>query len=202
MTKFHTSHRFDIAFLAVMAISVSVAIIFRVAIGDYVYYLHYQPSTKTLQVGNDAGLSSLGLHYLERTNPEFIDASTIVTSCGPNRLGCLSGHSQAYILDGPLNQAQTVVTNTHERLHLAYQRLSNSKKTELAHLIDQAIDENASAGITTELASQTDTADRRDEAHSLLGSEYRLLPRELENYFSEYFSDRSKELKEYALSIR
>jgi hypothetical protein len=200
MPRFRTSRRFDVIFLLIMVTAIITASIFRVAIGDYLFFLNNHPSNETLNTAEIAGLSPQGLHLLERTNPQFLSLSDIARDCGPDRLGCLSSRDQAFILDTPTNKAQTVVTSAHEMLHLAYQRLPNDRKTEIAHLIDQAIDQNSANGIASELANQIDTADRRDEAHSLLGTEYKEIPRELETYYSEYFSDRTKILTEYAKS--
>jgi len=80
-------------------------------------------------------------------------------------------------------------------LHLAYERLSSNKKDELEPLLDQAVAQNAILGINGELESEKTPEDRRDEAHSLLGTEYKNLPPELETYYSTYFSDRWKILK-------
>jgi hypothetical protein len=57
-------------------------------------------------------------------------------------------------------------------------------------------------GLTDELKDETSPEDRRDEAHSLLGTEYEDLPTELEQYYSQYFSDRSKVVAAEAASIR
>jgi hypothetical protein len=43
-----------------------------------------------------------------------------------------------------------------------------------------------------ELSGAGDTDDHYDEAHSLLGSEFKYLPSDLENHYKLYFSNRSK----------
>ena len=130
---------------------------------------------------------------LYRTDPQFASREATIADCDIERLGCLSSKGQTFILDDPTKPAQMIVTDAHEMLHLAYRRLSQSQKDDLAPLIDQAIAANA-ANINQELHSEVTAEDRRDEAHSLLGTEYKNLSPELETYYKQYFSNRSKVL--------
>jgi hypothetical protein len=154
------------------------------------FFLNYHPTPKTVQTATAAGLSEAGRTLLYRTNPQFANPATIISECDIERLGCLSPAGQTFILDDPAKPAQTIVTAAHEMLHLAYRRLSASQKTALAPLLDQAITTHALA-INDELQSEISLEDRRDEAHSLLGTEYKVLPAELETYYAKYFSHRS-----------
>lgn len=193
MAVFRTSRTFDTLFLLAIGVLLIVATLNRTAIGDVVFSATHIPTARTLEIASAASLTPAGAKLLERTNPQFEDAAEITNDCGPHRLGCLSGHGQSFILDEPAKPHQTVVTAAHEMLHLAYERLTDAKKAELAPLIDQAIAAHASA-ISDELSSQTDTSDRRDEAHSLLGTEYGQLPAELESYYATYFTTRKNVL--------
>jgi hypothetical protein len=118
----------------------------------------------------------------------------VEAQCDVERLGCITSKGRVFILDAPDQHDQAVVTAAHEMLHLAYRRLSQTQKDELAPLLDQAIAAHLSDGLADELRSETTPADRRDEAHSLLGTEYKDLPVGLEQYYKQYFTDRSKVL--------
>jgi hypothetical protein len=191
MATYRTSRTFDILFLIGVAVLLTICGLNRVAIRDSVFFATHHPTNQTLEIATKADLTETGRRLLYRTDPQFVSPSVVLTQCGTTQLGCLSTHGEAYILDEASKPNQTLVTATHEMLHLAYQRLSTSKKADLAPLIDAAIDLNLKK-IQPELSNQTTIEDRRDEAHSLLGTEYSHLPGELESYYSTYFSDRTK----------
>ncbi len=191
MTTFRTTRTFDVLFLLVVTGLLILASINRQYFGDKIFFLSYEPSAKTIQLAAAAGLSDSGRTLLYRTNPQFSSRAAIIKACDIERLGCLSREGQTFILDDPAKPTQTIVTGAHEMLHLAYRRLTQSQKAELAPLLDQAISAHA-IDISNELRSETTLEDRRDEAHSLLGTEYKNLPPKLETYYQEYFLDRSK----------
>lgn len=191
MANFRTSRTFDVIFVGALLIGLWQAYTHRTAITDAVFFWSYKPDAKTVQLATDAGLNDTGRHLLYRTNPQFVELTTMNAACDVERLGCLDESGTSYILDDPSKPNRTITTATHEMLHLAYRRLTDTKKAELGPLIDQAISQN-SADITTELEDERSTEDRRDEAHSLLGTEYSQLPAELETYYQTYFSDRTK----------
>jgi len=195
MTAFRTSRKFDIIFILVLALFVVWCAFHRVAIGDKIFFLSYHPNAETIKIADEADFTTTGRTLFYRTNPQFETASEITAQCDIERLGCLSPKGQTFILDDPSKPNQTLVTAAHEMLHLAYERLSSNKKDELEPLLDQAVAQNAILGINGELESEKTPEDRRDEAHSLLGTEYKNLPPELETYYSTYFSDRWKILK-------
>jgi hypothetical protein len=192
MAQFRTSRKFDVVFLLALAALLWLAIANRVAVGDWVYFLHYQPSAQTVKVADEAALSPLGRHLFYRTDPQFASLAEVNAACDVERLGCLTSHGTGYILDDPSQPDQTVVTAAHEMLHLAYRRLPSHEKDRLAPLIDQAIAANSVNGLADELSHETTAEDRRDEAHSLLGTEYSNLPDDLEAYYQQYFTDRAK----------
>jgi hypothetical protein len=184
MSAYRTSPTFDKIFLVFITLILILAALNRIEIGDIVFFATHKPSSQMIEVAADAGLTEAASHLLYRTNPQFDNSADIVKNCGPHQLGCLTGLDQSYLLSDPKKPNQTVVTAAHEMLHLAYQRLSDSQRNVLAPLIDQAIKIN-SKNIDSELSADTDTSDRRNEAHSLLGTEYAQLPSALVQYYSE-----------------
>jgi hypothetical protein len=194
MAQFRTSRVFDAFFLITMAGVVWWAAANRVQIGDWVFFLHYQPNQDIITISHDAGLNPSGQKLLYRGDPQFDDRSTITQLCGADDIGCLTPAGQIYVLDEQGRHDRSIVTTAHEMLHLAYRRLSPQAKADLKPLLDQAIQMNAGPDLTSELSSTGDSDDRYDEAHSVLGSEYQHLPADLEKYYQRYFSDRAKDV--------
>jgi hypothetical protein len=202
MGQFRTSRVFDAIFLILLAILIWFAWVNRVAVGDWIYFLRYQPSAETVTVANEAGLSDAGRRLFYRTDPTFADRATVTAACDLERLGCIDEKGRVYILDEPGQHETAVVTAAHEMLHLAYRRLGGERKTDLAPLLDEGVSLNRSEGIDGQLANEKTAEDRRDEAHSYLGSEYENLPSELEKYYSQYFSARSKVIAAQQISAK
>lgn len=192
MGQFRTNRWFDAIFVAGLLALLGWAYLHRVTVTDWVFFATHQPSAQTERVATAAGLTPAGRRLLLRSNPHFAGAATIQQVCDAERLGCLTSQGEIYVLDDPASPQQTVVTAAHEMLHLAYRRLSDSQKTAIAPDLQAGINQHDADGLHDELAGQTSAADRLDEAHSLLGTEYAKLPAKLETYYQTYFTDRGK----------
>lgn len=190
MAQLRTSRTFDVILVLALVAVVWWAAGHRAAVGDWVYFLNYHPTPEVTQVAEEAHLSLAGRQLLYRTNPQFADKATVAAACDIERLGCIDEQGRVFILDTPGQHDQAVVTAAHEMLHLAYRRLSPAKQAELAPLIDAAMAQNTGPDLAYELRSETTPEGRRDEAHSLLGTEFRDLPPALEQYYAQYFTDR------------
>lgn len=156
------------------------------------YFLSYKPNTEVMQAATEAGLNEQGKRLLYRTDPQFVSQLVMEQECDVEKLGCINEAGRVFILDRGDNRSQMVVTAAHEMLHLAYRRLSEARRRELQLLIDEAIKMNDGVRLESELKGQATPEDRYDEAHSLLGTEYRRLPTDLEAYYATYFADRAK----------
>lgn len=194
MGQFRTSRAFDAVFLVAMAGFLWWAAVNRVPIGDWVFFLHFHASPDVVTISSDAGLNAYGQKLLYRGDPQLDDRTTITQVCGANDIGCLTPAGQIYVLDDQGRHDRSVVTSAHEMLHLAYRRLSAQQKDALKPLLEQAIQMNAGPTLDSELSNLADTDDRFDEAHSVLGTEYKRLPPDLEKYYQRYFTDRSKDV--------
>lgn len=191
MTAYRTSRTFDTLLLVTLGSALLFGALHRTQLSDELYFLSHHPSSKSVIIADAAGLSPIGAALLYRTDPQYVSQVALDAACDVERLGCLNSHNQIFVLDDPDKPNQTVVTAAHEMLHLAYQRLSQSEKNGLAPLLDQAIAQN-SGQISDELRSTTTLEDRRDEAHSLLGTEYKNISPKLESHYGLYFADRQK----------
>ena len=85
------------------------------------------------------------------------------------------------------------VTAAHEMLHAAYEQLSAPRKAEIDTMIAEFLATTPTPRIQETLAEYDadDPSVHESEAHSLVGTEVRVLPPELERYYSRYFDDRS-----------
>jgi hypothetical protein len=87
------------------------------------------------------------------------------------------------------------VTAAHEMLHAEYERLSDSERQEVDQMLvtfyeSGSVDERIQK--TVDLYRQTEPNDLVNEMHSIFGTEITSLPAELENYYRQYFADRTK----------
>jgi predicted nucleic acid-binding Zn-ribbon protein len=83
------------------------------------------------------------------------------------------------------------VTASHEMLHAAYERLNESDKIRVDGLITEAFKTVADERIKSTIEDyRKNGADTTNELHSILGTEVRTLPPELETYYKRYFTDR------------
>jgi hypothetical protein len=201
MAQIRTSRIFDVIFVVALIGLLGVGYVNRVAVNDWFFFLRFQPSELTVQVAKDAGMSQAGTRLLYRSNPTFTSIEVINSKCDVERLGCLDEKGNVFILDSPNQHDQAVVTAAHEMLHLAYRRMPQGDKDKLAPLLDQAIQDNLTS-LTPEMSDLKTEEDRRDEAHSLLGTEYRMLPAELETYYKQYFTDRTLVVGAFERSIQ
>jgi hypothetical protein len=194
MSGFRTSRTFDGIFLLLLVGFLGWAFMNRITLGDWVFFQTHTPSPRVTQLAAAAGLNETGRRLLYRTNPQFVTTlAEMKADCGNvENLGCLSENGTAYILDAPGKQEDVIVTAIHEMLHLAYRRLNESQKAGLQSSLDDAMSQSATRGLDAQLNGITDLVERRDEAHSILGTEYAELPDALEQYYEMYFQDRSK----------
>jgi hypothetical protein len=184
----------DGLFLVAVAGIVILVAAHRLAIADWVYFRSYQSSPTISQIASDAGFNDYGRKLFYREDPTLVERDVVDSQCGTHDLGCITERGHVFILINNNTGAEydrVVVTAAHEMLHLAYRRLGKER---------QGVDQQLLAAQTTlanpelnqRMAEYNDPAERVDELHSILGSEYGDLPPGLESYYSRYFSDRSQ----------
>lgn len=111
-------------------------------------------------------------------------------------LGCYKATDGIYVFNVTDTRLQGVkeVTAAHEMLHAAYDRLSAQERTRIDELTAQAFANLQDERIKKNIASyrSRDPAVVPNELHSILATEVRTLPEELETYYKRYFTDRAK----------
>lgn len=171
---------------------------FRQDIEDWVRLRGYTPTPEIVALADDTTMldGSRRLFYVQR--PLLADKATFNEHCRNNEqtivLGCYIHDKGIFLLDVTDERLAGVeeVTAAHELLHAAYERLSGRERTRVDALVQSAYDDmnNDRLRETIELYRKSDPSVVPNELHSILGSEIRILPTELEAYYSQYFADR------------
>jgi hypothetical protein len=159
----------------------------------------YTPSAEIEQLSNSSGMNDYGQKLFYLHDPALLQKSEFRGSCTVGEetivLGCYISNDRIYIYDVRDDRLDGVeqVTAAHEMLHAAYDRLSPKEKERIDALLNEAYDRLDDLRIQENIASyrQRDPSVVTNELHSILGTEVRELPRDLEEYYSLYFTDRS-----------
>ncbi len=174
----------------------------RQAVYDWTRLYHYTPPTEieTLATHTTMNDSTRRLFYVQ--HPELDDRASFNQHCGHFGevtivLGCYVSGQGLYIFnvdDDPRLDGVKEVTTAHEMLHAAYDRLSTEERSRVDLLTEQAFANLTDQRIKDNIASyrQRDPSVVPNELHSILGTEVRQLPPELEAYYQRYFTNRAQ----------
>lgn len=173
----------------------------------------YQPSAEIADIAEKNTLTDKGKATLYRSDPKLVDAQSFMKSCqtkarGIEPLGCIApkpgggpfGGRQIFLLqiDDPRFAGHKYAAAIHEMLHSAYDRLGTDEKKRVNTLLDQELakrqdDIHLTDPIETLKKRKGSTIkDIQSELHSKFGVEYSDLSPELEDYYKQYFADRTK----------
>jgi hypothetical protein len=154
-----------------------------------------------IELGRTAGLTPLARTTYGRSHPRIYDKETLASTCtdvfddATVAFGCYDG-ATIYVLrvDRPDLAGLMPVTAAHETLHASYQQLSRADRRAIDDLITEFLDTNPDAISHTVLADYGELGDamRSNEAHSIVGTVERELPRALERHYAKYFEDRQE----------
>lgn len=185
--------------VAVIIIAPIVAWTQRWNIHDAIRLRNYQPSAQIVQLATDTTLNDKTRRLFYVYHPGLEDKLSFNDNCKTSEktivLGCYVSGTGIYlynVTDARLNGI-IQVTAAHETLHAAYERLSGGDKAYVDQLVADAY-----AKITEQRIKDTiedyrkNGADTANELHSILGTEVRSLPPELEQYYTRYFTNRLK----------
>lgn len=168
---------------------------------DQVIVWSYKPTAEVTALAEKAGIDGYGEFLYLASQPAIESAADFNSVCGTventaSILGCYSDY-RLYIYnvtDEKLAGVQEV-TAAHEMLHAAYSRLKTSDKEKINALLDveyQKIKEDPSLKERVAFYEKTEPGQLYNELHSVIGTEVGGVSAELEAYFKQYFSDRSK----------
>jgi hypothetical protein len=168
------------------------------AIYDWWRLKDYEAPAEIAQLASSTTMvdESRRLFYVH--HPLLADKSTFSTYCSRSEqtivLGCYIHSEGIYLLDVTDERLRGIeeVTAAHELLHAAYDRLDDKERERIdvltAQVFAQITDERIKS--TVESYRKNDATIVPNELHSILGTEVRMLPEELENYYRRYFSNR------------
>lgn len=172
----------------------------RQQILDFFALRTYTPSQRITGLADDTTMSDKTRRVFYVNKPELDAKADFRNKCPTTEqsivLGCYVQNHGIYLLDVTDERLSGViqVTAAHEVLHAQYDRLSKSERERVDKLTADFF-----AGLQDERIRKTveqyrskDPSIVPNELHSILGTEVRDLPQELEAYYSQYFNDRSK----------
>jgi uncharacterized protein YukE len=185
-------------------LSITVVVVAYVAlhnsqnIVDWWLLRNYEPPADVVQLADDTTMTDLGRRYFFVYRPQLLDRDTFWQKCSVSEasiiLGCYISRQGIYIYDVRDERLAGIrqVTAAHEMLHVAYERLSVAERQRideltLAHY--QSLD-NERLKETVEVYRTRDPSIVANELHSILPTEVRDLPDELNQYYRQYFDDR------------
>lgn len=174
-------------------------------IADLVRLNGYKPNSLITDYVNASGMSDKGRDLFYVSYPEVLLETEFDEVCKFEELGlvlgCFDGR-KIYVLDVQEARLEPVetVTAAHEMLHVAYSRLDETERERINNLLDEQFEKVNNKRIQDEIDGykKDPNADIHNEMHSILGTEYKDLGKELEEYYSKFFDDRSKVLQKSA----
>jgi hypothetical protein len=171
---------------------------------DWWLLRHYQAPAAVAQLATQDTMTAYGRKILYVNHAAIEDKTTFPKQCPNNGgeqtivLGCYHSDQAGIFLlsvtDPRLNGVEQV-TAAHEMLHGAYDRLSSSEKTKVdAMLLDYYNHNLHNQRVRDTIAAykKTEPHDVVNEMHSVFGTEVAQLPSGLEQYYKQYFTDRSQ----------
>lgn len=170
----------------------------RQSLYDWYRLKTYQPSSEIEQIAQADTMTDEGKHLFYVAHAQLSSQDTFNQYCSKGEysivLGCYITRGNIYVYNVTDERLRGIheVTAAHEMLHVAYERLSDKEREHVNSLIQQAYasldDDRIKATVAQYQAA--DPGSVPNELHSILGSEVRNLPPELEHYYSRYFTNR------------
>lgn len=188
--------------LAVVGLAVAAPLVIwtqRWNIYDTLRLRGYQPPAQIAQLATDTALNDKSRRLFYVYHPALEEKQAFNDNCKSTEktiiLGCYVSGTGIYlynVTDARLNGV-VQVTAAHETLHAAYERLDGKEKQRVNGLIDDAYAKVTSQRIKDTIEDyRRHGADITNELHSILGTEVRSLPAELEQHYARYFTNRLK----------
>ena len=183
-----------------MLVSALVVFTQRQAIADWWRLRDFQPSARVAELAEHTTMTDEGRRLFYVHHPSLDNKLTFTQNCPSGEqtivLGCYITHRSIHIYDVTDERLNGIeeVTAAHEMLHAAYDRLSSEERRQ----VDDMLAQTFSSLTDKRIKSVIGTYQERDpevvpnELHSIIGTEVKQLPAELEDYYAQYFSNRAK----------
>jgi hypothetical protein len=206
MQRKHFKLFIRLPFLAALAISL-LALWQHQAIHDWTRLRGYDPPSSVVQLADELRFTPQARKLFYINHPAIEDRESFNESCSNKGertivLGCYHPVDKGiFIFDvsDPRLTGVDQVTAAHEMLHVAYDRLSSRERARVDKLLTDYFDYNLKNNLDSERIKKTIAAYQKtepdavvNEMHSIFGTELGALPTDLENYYRQYFIDRSR----------
>lgn len=170
----------------------------RFAIHDWVRLRNYTPSQEIVALTETTTMTPSARRVFYANHPRIENRDQLRADCQQNEftivLGCFVAGQGIFLfnVDDPRLSGVEEVTAAHEMLHAGYDRLSGKERERINALLEETFKkvDNQRIRDTIEQYRQKDPNIVPNELHSILGTEYRYLHPELEEYYRQYFDDR------------
>jgi hypothetical protein len=158
----------------------------------------YSPSAEVSHLADATTMTSGARRLFYVYRPVLEDKGSFNQHCSNSEqtivLGCYIEHQGIYLYDISDQRLNGVVevTAAHEMLHAAYDRLSDKERKQIDGMTMQVAESLTDERLksTIENYRKKDPSVVPNELHSILATEVRDLPPDLEAYYSRYFTDR------------
>lgn len=169
---------------------------------DQVVVSQFKPTTEVSQLADEIQFTEKGKFLFLAAQPELNDRADFNRHCDKKAeqtvvLGCYLGPQRLYVynVDDPRLSGVRQVTAAHEMLHVAYDRLNYAEKKNVDKMVAAALPDVQKAdqdlAERLKIYDRTEPGERNNELHSILATEAAVLPAELEEYYKQYFVNRS-----------
>ncbi len=190
-----------IGFLLLLLVTIGLLLLYRQKVLDWWKLRNYVPPAMVVQLASQDTMNSYTRHLFYLNKPQILNSvNSFRQDCPENKntvvLGCYhSGQNGIYIYNvaDPALAGVQQVTAAHEVLHAVYARLSGDERKTLDTQLEDFYkndlhDPTVEAEI--KLYQQTEPNDVFDEMDSTFGTEISSLPAWLNNYYSQFFTNR------------
>lgn len=172
----------------------------------------YERTSEITDIAQTIPFTDKARDFFYKIEPRLVDAPDFIKFCktvarGVESLACFANKPYG----GPFTDKTIFLLQitdprftdhkysaaAHEFLHLAYKKLGSEEKTRLNSLLKQELSKHMDdTHLNTILKEMNrvgkDNSEITEELHSKFAVEYRDISPELEEYYTEYFSDRKK----------
>lgn len=197
--KKSSGHIVVLVLLLAIAALVGFALMNKQAIYDWTRLRNYNPPDEIAQLAFDTSMNNDARQLFYVYHPELNNREAFNQNCsgfGEQTivLGCYVSNMGIYLfdIDDPRLDGVEQVTAAHEMLHAAYDRLSEKERAEVDEMTSEAFKTLTDDRIKRSIENyrQRDSTVVPNELHSILATEVRNLPADLENYYKRYFTNR------------
>lgn len=171
-------------------------------IADQFAVWQFEPSASLQQYVTESDMSDEGTFLFYASQPTIQSNPTFNSTCSNVEedfgvLGCyFPSEKSIYLFDVTDDRLAGIeeVVAAHEMLHAAWDRTSTDERARLTPLLEteaERMKDDPEFATTLEFYAKTEPGERSNELHSIIGTEFSSLSPELEEHYTEYFTDRS-----------